>query len=77
MFGEVSRRVLVKVCLMLLLFPQFSDFNDLHHFLKRFFYCKLQHHGTTQDELIKHFEKVQASQMMTAQGPISCVRAFY
>ena len=41
-----------------------------------FFYCKLQHHGTTQDELIKHFEKVQASQM-TAQGPISCVRAFY
>ena len=25
-----------------------------------FFYCKLQHHGTTQDELIKHFEKVQA-----------------
>ena len=37
----------------------------------------LQHHGTTQDELIKHFEKAQASQMMTAQGPISCVRAFY
>ena len=79
MFGEVSRCsrcVFVKTCLMLLPFLRFSDFNDFHRVFFRFFYCKLQHHGTTQDELIKHFEKVQASQM-TAQGPISCVRAFY
>ena len=58
-FHDVSRRVFVKVCLMLLPFPWFLDFNDLHRFFL-FFYCKLQHHGTTQDELIKHFEKVQA-----------------
>ena len=40
------------------------------------FGCSIDFRNTSQDELIKHFEKVQASQM-TAQGPISCVRAFY
>ena len=37
MFGEVSRRVFVKVCLMLLPFPRFSDFNDLQRFVLLFF----------------------------------------
>jgi len=66
MFGEVSRcsrRVFGKVC----------DFAAV----SAIFGCSIDLRSTSQDELITHFEKVQASQMMTAQGPISCVRAFY
>ena len=64
MFGEVSRcsrRVFGKT----------RDFSAV----SAIFGCSIDLRSTSQDELIKHFEKVQASQMMTAQGPISCVRA--
>ena len=64
MFGEVSR---CSRCV----FGKARDFSAV----SAIFGCSIDLRSTSQDELIKHFEKVQASQMMTAQGPISCVRA--
>ena len=45
MFGEVSRRVFVKICLVLLPFPRFLDFNDLHRFFLTFFAAAPRHHA--------------------------------